>query len=950
MEKSSVWDRMIETNQWHIWENEDRKAPIGSDGKCQGPTGSYDEMLKLKERKGFKGMSFKLGNGFFGFDLDRVVDPKTKEWKHERSKQIVDELIKLGFYMEYSVSGSGIHAIGHCDQVEEISPFHKTGFNRTWKDSENQKIEIYISKKNLALTGDLMEDQHREFDDDRCPEVVARIFNEVNDEFNKGKKHPTKSADPSFVGNFDDDQVRKHADILSKGKSEDLLNHGHESSDQSSDDIKVLNWLAMGSHCDHAQMKRIFIQSALYSEDRVQKHGGESGYDSYLDYSITKAIEGCPFHFDPNYGTELDRANDSAPKIEQEIEAEPEKVRHGSSRTYRKMNKDKRPVVELNRVVWSENSKGESKPKIKPKETADLVDEIEEHLERIDHSDQDNILFRVRNVLSVLRGSIREDQRSDVLKVIESDLKIKPLTKDIADSYLGDYIDFRAYDKHGDLEPTDKIPPKVIKDLLEKFESQEVREIYGTVQFPYYTRSWDFVKEPGWNSESKLFYDPYSAVEIEDVPIDVAVDELFDLLNDFPFDGSSNKINALAMWFTIGINTALPGGQLRPLFPIIANVPESGKTTLAQMISTAITGQILSINPLPDGKEELRKTVETCVLEESGVILLDNAEEDQEVGSPTFASFITSEKIRFRKMGGHSGVRVPNNFVWTITGNRIRLNDDLTKRSCFIELKSNKSFENRSFSVDDLVNHVLTIRPRICSCVYSIINEWIRRGRPKSNRKSRFKEWGKVMGGIFNMLDEITEKSDDEGRIFSRFMENQSEVQARFNVEEGIWIRAAESIIKQIGLGVSFRSNQVHDIFYIPDGKRGKLQLKEGVESNIFGEIEHHRKHFEDRTSIVNVLGGMLRNRARDKQMIGDWLLVDSGKCSEQNVKVYKIIPQESEEVQAEGQMDLLESPKFRDDSFDENGVPDQRIESDDSLGWSEDWEGIRPELQDVPL
>lgn len=130
LEKSEklAWkfDAAANERQWVAWRLEERngkpsKVPVnprtGRYAMTNNPTtwGTLEEAEQAIRKFGADGVGFVFDNGYFGIDLDDVIDPQRgtiKAWAQE----IIDT---MGSYTEISPSGRGVHIIAKGNPVFE---------------------------------------------------------------------------------------------------------------------------------------------------------------------------------------------------------------------------------------------------------------------------------------------------------------------------------------------------------------------------------------------------------------------------------------------------------------------------------------------------------------------------------------------------------------------------------------------------------------------------------------------------------------------------------------------------------------------------------------------------------------------------------------------------------------------------------------------------------------
>jgi hypothetical protein len=161
-------------------------------------------------------------------------------------------------------------------------------------------------------------------------------------------------------------------------------------------------------------------------------------------------------------------------------------------------------------------------------------------------------------------------------------------------------------------------PPAAIATALVKRGSwPPIRTLRAMTTFPVLSASGELRTREGYDASSKTFYGGGAVVTVPEEPTldqaKAACARLLDLVSDFPCAGEAHRSAWLAALLT-PLSRFMHEGNT-PLVVINANMPGSGKTTLAQVISTIISGSSVSVMACeksePNRKEILSKAVLT---------------------------------------------------------------------------------------------------------------------------------------------------------------------------------------------------------------------------------------------------------------------------------------------------------------------------------------------------
>lgn len=287
--------------QWVNWKLEPQKGKIpknpktGGNAQSNNPSTWASYELAEKRRPQFDGIGFMFNNGVCGIDIDKCdSDPERK--------QAAEDMIQLmDSYTEYSPSGNGYHIIFRCD-LEKI-PKEKGKLNPIYyQKNPHNGIECYFSgltNRFFTYTGNAVNNQNIE---DRTEQVLQFLDKYMKkQEPKQTTKKQTKIQNPPQNGNsIEDAKANTNTiDVISIAKKAkngnkflSLFEFGDRSQyngDDSTADIALCNILAFYCRGDHAEVDRLFRQSALMREKWER--------EDYRNATISKAIALCGGEF-----------------------------------------------------------------------------------------------------------------------------------------------------------------------------------------------------------------------------------------------------------------------------------------------------------------------------------------------------------------------------------------------------------------------------------------------------------------------------------------------------------------------------------------------------------------------------------------------------------------------------------------------------------------------------
>lgn len=219
---------------------------------------------KTMEKYNYDGLSICLTNiqgehirnDIFCIDLDKVLfEPQKTEFIHFESSKIY-EMFKGKTYIEYSMSGKGLHILGYGNLVE---PYKK----------RKDVIEMYDKARFMSLTGVKTPgstDSLAKLEDDvrMANKLYIGEIEPVKEKVVRGDLHES-----------DAELIEKIRNSRQGKKFSALFDCGGVSGDDSVDDFNLCLILAFWTRCNESMMDRIFRQSALMRRkwDRPQSGG-----------------------------------------------------------------------------------------------------------------------------------------------------------------------------------------------------------------------------------------------------------------------------------------------------------------------------------------------------------------------------------------------------------------------------------------------------------------------------------------------------------------------------------------------------------------------------------------------------------------------------------------------------------------------------------------------------
>lgn len=247
-----------------------KNAFTGGNAQSNNPStwASFEDALAGCEKFGLQGLGFMFGNGYFGVDLDHILD----------NTDFVDEFVEtLESYTEISRSGNGIHIIckGKLPQGRK----------------RKGNVEMYDSGRFFCLTGNLYNDKYVNVKD--CTETIKVLHSKY-----LPAEQPSISVDRFEIVDLEDTEI---IDLARGCKTGYLFNNLYNGdwqgmyNSQSDADLAFCNQLAFWTQKNAEQMDRIFRSSGLYRKKWDEKRGA----NTYGQITIGRAIASCSDVYEP---------------------------------------------------------------------------------------------------------------------------------------------------------------------------------------------------------------------------------------------------------------------------------------------------------------------------------------------------------------------------------------------------------------------------------------------------------------------------------------------------------------------------------------------------------------------------------------------------------------------------------------------------------------------------
>ena len=444
----------------------------------------------------------------------------------------------------------------------------------------------------------------------------------------------------------------------------------------------------------------------------------------------------------------------------------------------------------------------QSDPK-NPKPSPELADTS---LEILNESNQDApYIFHRSGVLC----QVRTDEHGQPL--------IEVLDKSGIRAMLSRAADWKRWQvlKKGVVEEYNvSVPMEVVEHMMAIKDFTDFPALKGVSNHPVLREDGSWYSEGGYDKETGYYINPTRSVDLSEIgkmDIEKAVDLFNELVFNFPFEDQSSKCHALAFALNPLIRP-LVGSAPTPMFVFDAPRTRTGKSLLANSITCVVTGAPIKAEPAPRRAEEWQKNILTLLVEGREIIFYDNVKTTAiyPLSSDALCSAITAGTVTGRELGYNRSLTAQVISTWSLSGNNVQLDEELTHRSLIIRMVDpNELPEDRDVSEfkHKLPKWALEERDLLFEALASIISNWFDKGQPLKDdlRFAGFEDWASIMGGIMDCCG------------MAGLLENRKKYSDRVNLEHAAWQAFALAVVEEYGENkwCNRKSQPDLDVFHI---------------------------------------------------------------------------------------------------------------------------------------
>ena len=266
--------------------------------------------------------------------------------------------------------------------------------------------------------------------------------------------------------------------------------------------------------------------------------------------------------------------------------------------------------------------------------------------------------------------------------------QVKPIAKHALAEELTKVATWVKVDKRrreGDERVVINCPLQVAETLMAR-DQWSLRSLTAIIHGPTLRDDGSILEMAGYDEATGLLLESHTSfAPVPQCPSRedglAALARLDKIVSKFPFVSEADK----AVWFagllTAAIRRSLPTS---PMFAFTAPTAGTGKSYMADLIATIVTGEAAPALSQGRSEEETEKRLTGVLLAGHTIINLDNC--TLAVDGDFLCQVLTQPIVEVRKLGGHDVWRVPGSATILATGNSLVIAGDMTRRALVCNL------------------------------------------------------------------------------------------------------------------------------------------------------------------------------------------------------------------------------------------------------------------------
>lgn len=295
----------------------------------------------------------------------------------------------------------------------------------------------------------------------------------------------------------------------------------------------------------------------------------------------------------------------------------------------------------------------------------------------------------------------------------------------------------------------------------------------------------------GYDAESRTYTLRSDLDYDENMPAKDAAGFIEELLKWFPYgDNATGRSMAIVIGGMLTLYCARLFKGRSPMFFLNANLPDSGKSRLGQLMIWAVHGSAGRAGFSYEDKNEVRKALDAVAQENGPYVFFDDVARGK-VRNEDLHRWLTAPDWNCRVIGTKQNFNGPLYAATVMTINQGKLNEDLERRTLIVDLFSRVKGEDRvlpttAIMLDDDFFADDKMRSKVLAALWSLVKYWDDSGRPPLRTvqgalvkpKNSFEGWSRLVpavagaAGFANMLEkyDAPDGGNEEGRDIEKLM------------------------------------------------------------------------------------------------------------------------------------------------------------------------------------
>jgi hypothetical protein len=307
---------------------------------------------------------------------------------------------------------------------------------------------------------------------------------------------------------------------------------------------------------------------------------------------------------------------------------------------------------------------------------------------------------------------------------------------------------WERYDARSDDWVTINPPNLIARVLAARKGKWKIRSVLGVITAPTLRPDGSVIDTPGYDPSTRLYYAPDPGLKIPPIAASPTKDDavaalrLFaDLLEEFPFVAEQDRAVGLSLPISAVVRGAF---SMAPVHAFSAPTPGSGKSYLADLTSTIISGRWCPVIAPGPSEEELEKRLGAMVLAGHPIISLDNC--STELSGDALCQVSERPLVRIRILGKSEAPECEFRGILIANGNNLVVSGDMVRRVLLGMLDSGlERPEDRQFGGNPVAK-ILKDRGRYIAAAITIVRAYLAAGLPgKLKPLASYAEWSDLV-------------------------------------------------------------------------------------------------------------------------------------------------------------------------------------------------------------